>query len=194
MAQLGRSTPFQGVSSFQKHSLQSSLTNSCASSNDGSTSMKQSPFQTLESYHKALAAAECSSPYGNSLRRRYSTAPISPSKRDSYVSPYSQKAISGQLAGSTPRSALGNPSRAAGATTTPAGTTSSAPRRESAKTLATNGYVSPYAQQRLRSPERNPSSRQPAVASSLPSSQSGSLQATPTRRSQQDKLSSYAEL
>lgn len=178
--------PFQGVSSFQKHSLQSSLDNSCASSSDAETSMRASPFQTLASYHKALAAAETSSPYA-SLRRRYASTPISPSKKDNYVSPYSQRALSGQVP-VTPRSAVGNASKAAAGT--PAGNASALRRSETARTPAANGYTSPYTQQRLRSPERT-STRQPA-GSSLPSSKVSSRQGTP--RAQQDRLTSYAEL
>ncbi len=111
---------------------------------------------------------------------------LSPSTKRSgggggYVSPYSQKVVSGQV--SLPRSPSrtasgGGAGRVAAKITTTStvgvgsgvgGVGSSSPAR------ASGGYVSPYSQQKLRSPQRSP-------------------QRSPTRKAAHERLSAYAEM
>lgn len=108
------------------------------------------------------------------IKKEVSASLSSPTTKRGYVSPYSQKVISGQV--SLPRSpsrtaAGGGAGRVAAkitSTTTVgvgAGVGSGSPVR------ASGGYVSPYSQQKLRSPQRSP-----------------------TRKASGERLSAYAEM
>lgn len=100
------------------------------------------------------------------------SASLSPSTKHGYVSPYSQNVISGQV--SLPRSpsrtaAGGGAGRVAAKVTTT--TTVGAGASVGSPVRASGGYVSPYSQQKLRSPQRSP-----------------------TRKAAHERLSAYAEM
>lgn len=111
----------------------------------------------------SVAAVQSKSAFRNtdsSPPRREGSASLSPATKRGYVSPYSQKVISGQI--SLPRSpsrtvASGRAGRVAAKITTT--TTVNAGVGAGSPVRAGSGYVSPYSQQKLRSPKRSPTKK-----------------------------------